>query len=76
MRALHKLMAAGREALQRVRLARTTRKIRQVENFLAREQDMHAEQMLFLRGELQRLRDRRLVLSGEAGQYTQSGAWQ
>lgn len=64
-----------RSKLQRLRIASTERRIRQVEDFLGHEQATHAEQMLWLRTELQRLRELRAMQAGEAHQYT-SGALQ
>ena len=82
MRAAIKVLAGAqetvrraRDAFRRARLARIERRIRQTEAFLARELDMHAEQMLWLRAELQRLRELRIVQAGEARCYT-SGALQ
>lgn len=62
-------------ALRRLRLARLDRRIRQTEGFLAREQELHAEQMLWLRTQLQQLRDARTMAAGEGHLYS-SGALQ
>lgn len=72
MRTLGKMIAI---ALQRLRLARIERQVRQTEDFLAREQELHAEQMLWLRTRLAQLRDERTLAAGEAHEY-RSGALQ
>ena len=66
-------MARAKAALQRQRVARTERRIRQAEEFLLREKELHLEQMTWLRAELRRLHEQRIAQAGEADQYA-SGA--
>lgn len=69
------MRAALMTALRRLHLARLDRRIRQTEDFLAREQELHSEQMLWLRTQLQQLQDARAMASGEGHLYS-SGALQ